>query len=149
MSHRTIRRILSLLAFSALSSAPAMASDLKIELGKAPMSAKFVSDEWSIWGGSLIKGEDGLYHMFYSRWPKKLAWSWVTDSEIAHAVSKSPYGPFEHRDIALPRRGKDFWDGWCTHNPTVHKFDGKYYLYYMGNTGDGEIMGKPGKELLN
>ena len=139
----------TLILASTLSIAPAIASDLKIELGKAPMTAKFISEEWSIWGGSLVKGDDGLYHMFYSRWPKKLAWSWVTDSEIAHAVSKSPYGPFEHREITLPRRGKDHWDGWCTHNPTIHKVNGKYYLYYMGNTGDGEVMGKPGKELLN
>ncbi|MEM9080499.1 MAG: glycoside hydrolase family protein, partial [Verrucomicrobiota bacterium] len=30
--------------------------------------------------------------------------------------------------------------GLCTHNPTVHHFDGTYYLYYMGNTGDGKPM---------
>ncbi|MFD2256643.1 glycoside hydrolase family protein [Luteolibacter algae] len=123
--------------------------DYKIELGKAPMTAKFVSDEMSIWGGSLTKGEDGKYHLFYSRWPKNLGWSWVTDSEIAHAVADSPYGPFKFQDVALPRRGKEFWDGWCTHNPTIHKFNGKYYLYYMGNTGDGVVTGTPGKEKLN
>ncbi|MEM9235612.1 MAG: glycoside hydrolase family protein [Verrucomicrobiota bacterium] len=126
-----------------------VASDMKIEFGEVPMSAKFVSEEWSIWGGSLVKGEDGLYHMFYSRWPKKLGWSWVTDSEVARAVSKSPFGPFEHQEVVLPRRGKKFWDGWCTHNPTVHKFDGKYYLYHMGNTGGGEIIGHPGKHIIN
>jgi hypothetical protein len=26
-----------------------------------------------------------------------------------------------------------------THNPTVHFFNGKYYLYYAGNFGDGKI----------
>lgn len=34
----------------------------------------------------------------------------------------------------------NFWDGLCTHNPTVHHFDGMYYLYYMGSTGDGKVM---------
>lgn len=125
------------------------APDLQIEFGKVLRHSAFRSETNSIWGGSLVKGEDGLYHMYYSRWPKHLGWAWVTDSEIAHAVSESPFGPFRFKDVALPRRGRAFWDGWCTHNPTIHRFGDKYYLYYMGNTGDGKITGTPGKEKLN
>ncbi len=125
------------------------APDFKVEFGKVDRQSVFVSEEWSIWGGSLVKGEDVLYHMFYSRWPKAPGWVWVSHSEIAHAVSESPFGPFEHKDVALPVRGEEYWDGLCTHNPTIHKFDGKYYLYYMGNTGDGKLLGSPGKEQLN
>lgn len=51
--------------------------------------------------------------------------------------------------MALGVRGAEYWDGLCTHNPTIHKFDGKYYLYYMGHTGDGKLLGSPGKEDLN
>lgn len=103
-----------------------------------PQSAKFIDDNWFIWGGSLVKSEtDGNYHMYYSRWPKELGMSaWVTHSEIAHAVSESPFGPFEFKDVALPFRGREYWDGAVTHNPTIHFFEGKYYLYYMGTTGD-------------
>jgi hypothetical protein len=125
------------------------AVDLKIELGPVSKTSIFGNEQWSHWSGSVVRGNDGLYHMLYSRWLKKLGWAWVTDSEIAHAVAASPFGPFQFKDIALPRRGKEHWDGWCTHNPTVHKFGDKYYLYYMGNTGDGEIVGVPGKQLLN
>lgn len=125
------------------------APDYKIEFGKVLQKSVFRNDSLSIWGGSLVKGADGLYHMFYSRWPKRMGWAWVTDSEIAHAVSESPFGPFEFKDVALGRTNKSDWDGWCTHNPTVHQFNGKYYLYYMGNTGDGEITSIPGKEKLN
>jgi len=64
--------------------------------------------------------------------------AWVTHSEIAHAVSDSPFGPFEFKNIVLPVRGKEYWDGLVTHNPTIHYFNGNYYLYYMGNTGDGQ-----------
>lgn len=128
--------------------APA-APDLKIELGPVSRDAVFASKTLSHWGGSLVKTEDGRYHMFYSRWPKELGWAWVTDSEIAHAVSSSPFGPYEFKDIALPRTDKRHWDGWCAHNPTVHKFGDKYYLYYMGNTGDGKVVGRPGKQTLN
>ena len=124
-------------------------ANFKIEFEKVPLSAKFENDSISIWGASLVKDDDGLYHMFYSRWKKELGWVWETHSEIAHAVSESPFGPFTHKDVALPIRGAEYWDGLCTHNPTVHKFNGKYYLYYMGNTGDGKIYSKPGKIKLN
>lgn len=121
----------------------------KIEFGKVAKNSVFRNDTLSIWGGSLVKGEDNKYHMFYSQWPKKIGWAWVTDSEVAHAVSDSPFGPFTFKDVALGRTNKEDWDGWCTHNPTVYKFDGKYYIYYMGNTGDGKIPTNPGKEKLN
>jgi predicted GH43/DUF377 family glycosyl hydrolase len=106
---------------------------------KVPESAKFINDSFFIWGGSLVKSRhDEKYHLFYSRWPRKLGMNaWVTHSEIAHAISDSPFGPFEFKSIALPARGEKYWDGLVTHNPTIHFFDGKYYLYYMGNTGDG------------
>ena len=125
------------------------APEFKIEFGKVAKKSVFISDTMSIWGGSVVKGEDGLYHMFYSRWPKRLGWAWATHSEIAHAVSTSPFGPYEFKDVALAERGKEYWDGPCTHNPTIHKFNGKYYLYYMGNTGDKKVVGVPGKEKLN
>ncbi|MFY0628538.1 MAG: glycoside hydrolase family protein [Reichenbachiella sp.] len=124
--------------------------DLKIELGKVSLKSVFSGgDSLSIWGGSVTKGEDGLYHMLYSRWPKKIGWEWVNYSEIAHAVSDSPFGPFKHKDVALPDRGEEYWDGSCTHNPTIHKFDDKYYLYYMGNKGDKKIVSVPGKAKIN
>lgn len=123
--------------------------DYKLTLGKVQPFSKFQNDSITIWGGSLVKGEDHLYHMYYSRWKKELGWAWVTHSEIAHAVSKSPFGPFEFKDVALGIRDAKLWDGLCTHNPTVHKYGNKYYLYYMGNTGDGIVTGTPGKVKLN
>ena len=102
-----------------------------------PETAKFIDPDFFIWGGSMVQDEDGICHLFYSRWPKELGHNaWVTHSEIAHATATDPLGPYSHVDIALPARGKTLWDGLCTHNPTVHAFEGKYYLYYMGNTGD-------------
>ena len=63
----------------------------------------------------------------------------MTHSEIAHAVGDGPLGPFKPAGVVLPARGREFWDGLCTHNPTVLRAGGKYYLYYMGNTGDGVV----------
>ncbi|MFN3161888.1 MAG: glycoside hydrolase family protein [Rubinisphaera brasiliensis] len=106
-------------------------------VGEVSEQSKFIDDDWYIWGGSMVRDADGQCHLLYSRWPRELGHNaWVTHSEIAHAVADHPLGPYRHVDVALPERGEQFWDGLCTHNPTVHEFDGKYYLYYMGNTGD-------------
>ena len=50
----------------------------------------FKSETYSIWGGSLVKGEDGKYHMFYSRWPKAPGWVWVSHSEIRYDDCRVP-----------------------------------------------------------
>ena len=122
----------------------------QISLDKVSRKAVFIDNPtYTVWGASMVKSKDGLYHIYYSRWPKSLGWAWVTDSEIAHAIGKTPFGPFTFHDVALPRRGKDYWDGLCTHNPTIHLFGDTYYLYYMGNTGDGKNPCKPGKADLN
>ena len=115
--------------------------NLNAMIQPVPVAAKFINDTSYIWCGTLVKSHiDQKYHLFYSRWPRKLGMAaWVTHSEVAHAVSNSPFGPFEFRDIALPIRGANFWDGMVTHNPTIHFFGGKYYLYYTGNFGDGKV----------
>ncbi|MCC9643311.1 sulfatase-like hydrolase/transferase [Rhodopirellula sp. JC740] len=112
--------------------------NLSAMMQPVPAQAKFIDEDQYIWGGSMVRDADGVCHLFYSRWPRELGhMAWVTHSEIAHATSDHPLGPYKFVDVALPARGKELWDGLCTHNPTVHKFDGKYYIYYMGNTGDG------------
>jgi len=81
-------------------------------LQPVPESARFIDPDYYIWCGSLIRGDDRKYHLFYSRWARKLGhYAWVTHSEIAHAVSDSPTGPFQHVNGALPARGNPFWDG--------------------------------------
>lgn len=100
-----------------------------------PLENRMFNPDFNIWGASVVKGLDNKYHMYYSRWPKKLGhMAWVTHSEIAYAVSDKPEGPYKYVNIALPKREKEFWDGTTTHNPTVFLKDGKYYLYYMGTT---------------
>ena len=116
----------------------ATALDFQSMIQPVPRRAKFIDENFYIWGASMVRDPHGTCHLFYSRWPRELGHSaWVTHSEIAHAVSDDPLGPYRFVDVALPKRRADYWDGLCTHNPTVHEFDGKYYLYYMGNTGDG------------
>ncbi|MGQ1788106.1 MULTISPECIES: family 43 glycosylhydrolase [unclassified Saccharicrinis] len=95
-------------------------------------------EDYNVWGTNIIKGNDGKYHAIYSRWLKSRGHhGWVTHSEIAHAVSDKLTGPYTFKNVILPARGRDFWDGDCTHNPHVMEYKGKYYLYHMGNRGSG------------
>ena len=104
-----------------------------------PDTAIFNEPGYHVWCGTMVRDGRGVFHLFYSRWKREYGFeAWVTHSEVAHAVAGNPLGPFRYEGVALPPRGREFWDGLCTHNPTVHCFDGRYYLYYTGNTGDGK-----------
>jgi len=88
------------------------------------------------WGSSILKGEDGQYHLFYSRWKEDFS-AWLTFSEIAHAISDSPNGPWVYKETVLKGRGKGHWDAITAHNPKIKFFEGKYYIYYIAtNLGD-------------
>jgi len=86
------------------------------------------------WGSSIIKGEDDKYHMFYARWPREYGFgAWLTHSELAHAVSDNPCGPYKYVETALKGRDdRKYWDYITAHNPKIKFFEGKYYLYYIG-----------------
>jgi hypothetical protein len=128
-------------SFAQTKNVPAGELNFQEMIQPIPLSAKYINDTSYIWGGSMVKSNiDRKYHLFYSRWSKKLGMAaWITHSEVAHAVSESPFGPFKFKDISLPARGANYWDGMVTHNPTIQFYNGKYYLYYMGNYGDGKI----------
>lgn len=105
----------------------------------APKNGGFQDDNYWIWGSSVIKGEDGNYHMFASRWSKDVGFgNWVTNSQIVHAISSHPEGPYQFYSEVLPVRGSEYWDGMCTHNPRIIKYKDQYLLYYFGNTYDFE-----------
>ncbi len=102
----------------------------------APVDGGFSMDGYWVWCGSVIKGEDGRYHMFASRWPKAYPAhpGWLVASEIVRAVSDTPEGPYEFAEVVLGRRGAQFWDGIAVHNPFIMKSGDTYILYYIGTT---------------
>jgi len=108
----------------------------------APRHGGFAIDGYWVWCGSAIRGEDGRYHLFASRWPKfegvPMSTPYTSYSEVVRADSATPVGPFEFREVVLPARGARFWDGRMTHNPTIHKVGDKYLLYYIGSTYEGD-----------
>jgi hypothetical protein len=116
------------------------------KIDQAPVGGGFSQEGYWVWGSSVVKGEDGLYHMFVSRWPKSLVFhpGWMVASEIVHATAKEAAGPYTFSDVALPARGPEYWDGRSTHNPRIIKHQDTYVLFYMGATHPfDEVMAKP------
>lgn len=113
-----------------------MALSLMDRMLPAPVGGGFRMEGWWIWCGSVVRGEDGRYHMFASRWPKWLPMhpGWLIRSEIVRAVSDTPEGPYTYAETVLPARGAEYWDGRSTHNPHIIRSGDKFLLYYMGST---------------
>ena len=109
-------------------------------IGKLKKDAIFDLDGYYVWCGTMTRGDDGLYYLYFSFWEKSLGFeAWVTHSKVGYAVGSDPFGKFEYCGIALDGRGHGYWDRDVIHNPSVIKHGGKYYMYYMGNYGNGEF----------
>ncbi|GAA4293915.1 glycoside hydrolase family protein [Aestuariibaculum suncheonense] len=133
--------IIVLMSFTyTLVSAQSTNDDLSLKDSFKPITADniFKTEGYYNWGTSILKTDDGKYHMFYSRWKKEYGfYGWLTHSEIAHATSKSPAGPWTYKETVLQGARENRWDAITAHNPKIKYFDGKYYLYYVGtNLGD-------------
>lgn len=103
-------------------------------LEDVPENSGFKMDDYWIWGGSMIR-VDSVYHLFVSRWPKsgKFPHGYKTNSEIVRGTSLSPLGPFTFEEVIIGERDSAFWDSNMAHNPTIHKINDEYILFYIGS----------------
>ena len=105
---------------------------------QVPVSESVLSMEGQfVWGGSVVKGEDGRYHMFFSMFDAGegkpvFSDSWLLSSKIGHAVSDYPDRGFRFDRIVLPGAAAQgdsaAWDAQGVYNPHIKKFNGRYYL---------------------
>src|SRR5215471_7376464 len=125
-------------------------------------SGIFYSNNYYTWCSTVIKGEDGKYHMFYSRWTHGKRsldddsmnyifngfQGWNKYSEIAYAVSNNLNGPYKYVSTVLKGDGKPgHWDRFAMHNPQIRKFGDYYYLYYISNSFDSSLHFKNESEM--
>jgi hypothetical protein len=114
--------------------------DLNSMVKPIPGANCLIDKDYLIWCGSVAKHKNGVYYMFYARWPRKFGYdSWVATPEIALAKSSNAQGPYKHVKVILPARGNQFWDGCATLNPMILPYKGKYYLFYIGLSAPDEI----------
>jgi hypothetical protein len=113
--------------------------DFKKNIQPILVNSKFTDPGFYLWCGSMTKGDDVKYYLFYSRWSQNEGFKvWLIHSEITLEVSDKVTGPFKPMKVILGPTTKGFWDSDVTHNHDLQNFDAKYYLYYMGNYGNGE-----------
>lgn len=100
-----------------------------------PIGRRLELEGYYVWCNSPIEAPDGKIHVFFSRWKteKKMS-GWINGSEIAHAVADHAEAPFTVTGTILAPRGPGFWDATTCHNPLIKNFNGRYYLYFMGNS---------------
>jgi hypothetical protein len=110
-------------------------------LGPALKGKGFRQDDYWVWCSSVVRGEDGRYHMFASRWPKKYPFfhGYLAASEVVRASADEAAGPYVFDEVVLPTRGGGFWDGRMTHNPFIVRWRDELLLFYIGATYDGPI----------
>ncbi|GEL10808.1 hypothetical protein SAMN05192550_0140 [Flavobacterium glycines] len=105
------------------------------EKSLSPVGRALEFEGYYVWCNSPIEGPDGKIHVFFSRWSKaKGMGGWINSSEIAHAVGDKPEGPYEYVSTVLSPRGTGYWDATTCHNPSIHFVDGKYALFFLGNS---------------
>lgn len=77
----------------------------------------------SYWGGNILKGDDGKYHLFVCGWREdspKGHYEWP-NSIVYHTVSDNRFGPYHIQDTIGPG-----------HNPEAFKTrSGKYVIYVI------------------
>ncbi len=90
-----------------------------------------------VWCGSMVCDASGC-HLYFSAWDRQYGFdAWVTHSGIGYAFAPEPGASYRFRSWCLPGSGiNGTWDRDVTHNPTIFKYDGIYYLYYTGNFSD-------------
>lgn len=103
-------------------------------LQPVPRESGFKMDGYWVWGGSVIK-VGSTYHLFASRWPKadKFPRGYRQHSEIVRATSSSILGPYKFHEVVIGERDSSYWDSNMAHNPTIHKINNTFVLFYIGS----------------
>ncbi|MDD5260990.1 MAG: glycoside hydrolase family protein [Methylacidiphilales bacterium] len=91
--------------------------------------------KWCYWDGQIIKGTDGKYHMFASRWNQARGHFGWTGSVAVHAVSDNVIGPYVDKGLCWPDNlsGKG-------HNVTALVLTDGSYAILVSDTRPGDVF---------
>jgi len=94
--------------------------------------------QWNYWDGPILKGADGRYRMFASRWEQARGHGAWWQSKAVTAVSASLFGPY--RDVGLnwpsDREG-------LGHNVTPLRMPDGRYAVVVSETRNGDVFVSP------
>ena len=91
--------------------------------------------QWCYWDGKIIKGPDGKYHMFASRWDQANGHKGWSGSKAVHAVADKPTGPYVDKGLCWPDNssGKG-------HNVTALELLDGSYAVLVSDTRPGDFF---------
>jgi hypothetical protein len=91
--------------------------------------------QWCYWDGQIIKGPEGKYHLFASRWDQSRGHGGWGGSAAVHSVSDKPIGPYLDKGTAWPdnQSGKG-------HNVTALVLPDKSYAVVVSETRPGDVF---------
>ncbi len=90
---------------------------------------------WNYWDGKILKGPDGKYRMFASRWDQSKGHMGWIQSKAIEAISDSRLGPYHDRGLCWP----DNEDG-KGHNVTALQLPNGSYAVVVSETRNGDIF---------
>jgi hypothetical protein len=91
--------------------------------------------EWNYWDGKIIKGQDGKYHMFASRWEQSRGHKGWGGSKAVQAVSDSLMGPYVEKGLCWPDD-----QGGKGHNVTAFQLPDGRYAILISETRPGTVF---------
>jgi hypothetical protein len=90
---------------------------------------------WDYWDGRIIKGPDGKYHLFGSRWDQSKGHHAWGSSSAVHAVSDNLFGPYVDKGLCWPdnENGKG-------HNVMALAMPDGRYAVIVSETRPGDVF---------
>jgi hypothetical protein len=91
--------------------------------------------QWCYWDGKIIKGPDGKYHMFASRWDQSKGHGNWPNSQAVQAVSDTLMGPYVDQGLLWPDD-----EGGKGHNVTALEMPDGSYAVVVSETRPGDVF---------
>jgi hypothetical protein len=91
--------------------------------------------KWNYWDGKIIKGPDGKYHMFASRWDQGNGHNGWGNSQAVEAVSDTLTGPYVDQGLCWPDN-----QGGRGHNVSALVMPDSSYAVYCSETRNGDVF---------
>jgi hypothetical protein len=91
--------------------------------------------QWDYWDGHIIKGPDGKYNLFCSRWDQSKGHNEWRNSKAIHAVSDNLFGPYVDKGLLWPDD-----QGGKGHNVTALVMADGTYAVVVSETRPGDVF---------
>jgi hypothetical protein len=91
--------------------------------------------QWDYWDGRIIKGPDGRYNLYGSRWSQAVGHHGWGNSKAVHAVSDHLFGPYIDKGLCWPDN-----EGGKGHNVTALFLPDGRYAIVVSETRPGDVF---------